>query len=200
MFLARWDHFLGDEAQTGDLDHLEVFRQASPTLCRWFELDSRVDTPNPIERLIQRVYANISAAGFDAAGSGEPVSPSASALALLAAAGAQSRGVEYWSNVNREGEEQPWHLDKDELLWQQARQMRHPLIASVYYPAHCACEGGELIIDSDSVSVTPAPDTLVAFAGNLRHRVRAVTKGVRWSIAMNFFATVPEAYRERPRE
>jgi predicted 2-oxoglutarate/Fe(II)-dependent dioxygenase YbiX len=100
--------------------------------------------------------------------------------------------------VIRKGEEKRWHLDKDELLWQNARQMRHPLISSVYYPAHCACEGGELMIDD--VSVIPTPDTLVAFAGNLRHRVCVVTKGERWSIAMNFFATVPEGYRERPRD
>lgn len=199
MFVARWDHFLGDEAQTSHLDDLQEFCPASPTaVCHWFDLDSRLGEPNPIELLIQRVFANISATGFDTVGSGEAVPPSATALALLAAASAKSRGVEYWSNVVKQGQGKQWHFDKDELLWRNSRQMRHPLISSVYYPAHCACEGGELIIDE--VSVNPTPDTLVAFAGNLRHCVRTVTKGERWSIAMNFFATVPEAYRERPRE
>jgi predicted 2-oxoglutarate/Fe(II)-dependent dioxygenase YbiX len=172
LFMARWDHFLGDEARSSELDDLGEFRPASATANHWFDFSSHPGSANPIERLIQRVFVNIGAIGC----------------------AVDCRGVEYWANVLREGQNLRWHFDKDEALWQKARQMRHPLVSSVYYPAHCVCEGGELVINSHSVS--PTPDTLVVFAGHLRHCVRIVTKGVRWSIAMNFWATVPEGIRE----
>lgn len=143
------------------------------TVGHWLDFQSQHDSANPIERLIVRVFANVSAMGC--------------AVDCL--------GVEYWANMLREGENLRWHFDKDEVLWQKARQMKHPLISTVYYPAHCVCEGGELVIDHHSV--TPAPDMLVAFAGHLRHCVRHVTKGVRWSVAMNFWGTVPEGVRQR---
>lgn len=171
-FVTRWDNFLGDEAQTSQLDGLERYRPVSGTEYHWLDFGAEVGGENAVERLILRVSAAVHAAGrVDASG---------------------CCGVEYWTNVLKEGQRFRSHFDKDELLWQKARQLRHPLVSTVYYPAHCACEGGELMINR--FSIKPAPDTLVAFAGNLRHCVRLVTKGVRWSIAMNFWDTAPEVY------
>jgi hypothetical protein len=177
LFMARWDQFLGDEAHTSGLRDLEAFRMppGSGSAGHWMDFRSELSSPNPIERLIVRAYANIRSMGC----------------------AAECCGVEYWANELREGKSLQRHFDKDEVLWKRARQMRHPLISSVYYPTHCACEGGELLINR--YSVNPTPDTLVAFAGHLGHSVRVVTKGVRWSIAMNLWATVPLGVQERLR-
>ena len=104
-------------------------------------------------------------------------------------------GAEYWTNSLPAGQHMHLHQDTDERLFWQSKELRHPLIGTVYYPAGLPFAGGELVVDKLHL-VSPALNSLVAFHGDAYHGVQKVKSGVRRSIAINLWDVTPVACGE----
>ncbi|MDX1401789.1 MAG: 2OG-Fe(II) oxygenase [Kiloniellales bacterium] len=105
-------------------------------------------------------------------------------------------GVEYWTNTLSSGQHMHYHQDKDEKRYWRTKEIVHPYIGTVYYPAGMPFTGGELVIDKRHL-VSPGPNGLVAFHGDAFHGVQKVKSGVRRSIALNLWDVTPVAYLEQ---
>ncbi|MDX1488974.1 MAG: PAS-domain containing protein, partial [Acidiferrobacterales bacterium] len=103
-------------------------------------------------------------------------------------------GVEYWTNSLPSGQQMHYHQDKDEKLYWQTKEMVHPLIGTVYYPAGLPFTGGELVIDKRHL-IAPRPNSLIAFHGDAFHGVQRVKSGIRQSIALNLWDVTPVSYQ-----
>lgn len=109
-------------------------------------------------------------------------------------------GFEYWTGTYGEGKgvtSLDYHFDKDELHWERTGgnnggEVVRPVIGTVFYPKPMDIDGGYLEIHSrgdDEVERIEAKyNRLVIFdAGNHRHRVTEVTRGIRYAIAINLW-------------
>jgi hypothetical protein len=172
LTLSFWRDVLADGALAGRLQQVhEDFRLIDRETFFWYPrpLEGPAAPRNPIEELAEIVI--------------ETVRPPRLA------------GAEYWTNSLPTGEHMHLHQDKDERLYWRSKELRHPLIGTVYYPADLPFTGGELVVDKVHL-VSPAPNSLIAFHGDAFHGVQKVKSGVRRSIAINLWAVTPEAYGE----
>ncbi len=97
-------------------------------------------------------------------------------------------GVEYWANYNSQSD---WHIDKDEKLYKQTGQLKHPICSIVYYANINDIVGGNLITATESIS--PITNRMVIFSSNVLHRVEPYT-GARLSVAVNPWSNKPTEY------
>jgi hypothetical protein len=97
--------------------------------------------------------------------------------------------VEYWTNTTLEGHGIPAHVDKDEWLYRQSGKLVAPVVSAVYYVDKCCLGGGELEVAG--VRISPRENRLVIFAGYLEHQVRKVDVGIRRSLVVNAWRTIP---------
>jgi len=172
MILSLWDGLVADSGLKDRLQAVfDEFRLIDRSTFYWYPrvLEGAAAPGNPIEELAELVIAKV-----------QP---------------GRLAGVEYWTNSLDTGEHMHLHHDKDERLFWQTRELRHPLIGTVYYPDRIAFTGGELVIDGKHL-VSTGPNQLAAFRGNLTHGVQKVKSGIRQSIALNLWAETPMAYGE----
>lgn len=172
MLLSLWDDLLDDPALLAAVREAQAaYRLIDRSTFFWYARPlAGPDAPtNPLEDLAERVI--------------DRVRP------------ARLAGVEYWSNSLETGARMHPHVDKDERLFWSTKEVRHPLISTVFYPGPTAFAGGELVIDNRHL-VSPGANQLVAFRGTLTHAVQAVKSGTRVSIALNLWAETPTAYGE----
>ena len=173
MILSLWDGLVTDQELKDRLQAVfDAFRLIDRSTFYWYPrpLSGGGVPGNPLEELAELVIAT--------------VRPDRLA------------GVEYWTNSLGVGEHMHLHHDKDERRFWQTRELRHPLISTVYYPDRKAFTGGELVIDGKHL-VSTGPNQLAAFRGSLTHGVQKVKSGTRQSIALNLWAETPMAYGER---
>jgi len=111
------------------------------------------------------------------------------------------KGFEYWPTVllpgmDLEPEEDGTyslniHTDFDLLLYKTKGELRHPSFGCIMYFGNEDVEGGELRVwEKDEYtyeSVSPNHNRLVVFDSHKPHGVTEVTKGIRKSIAINFW-------------
>jgi len=115
-------------------------------------------------------------------------------------------GFEYWPTVLSEdddiidiGEDGDLysldiHVDKDENLARATDEYVYPLFGAILYFLDLPIEGGNLKIWKDKNTyqiVEPADNRLVVFDSSKPHGVLAVKKGLRKSIAINFWENQP---------
>ncbi len=170
MILSLWDGLVADRGLKDRLQAVfDDFRLIDRSTFYWYPrpLSGGAVPSNPIEELAELVIAKV-----------QPH---------------RLAGVEYWTNSLATGEHMHLHHDKDERLFWQTRELRHPLISTVYYPDRIAFTGGELVIDAKHL-VSTGPNQLAAFRGSLTHGVQKVKSGTRQSIALNLWAETPMAY------
>ena len=170
MLLSVWDGLVADEGLKARLQEVfQDFRLIDKSTFYWYprELAARGEPRNPLEELAEIVIARV-----------QPP---------------RLAGVEYWTNSLEVGELMHLHHDKDERLFWERRELRHPLISTVYYPDSKAFAGGELIVDSKHL-INPGPNQLAAFRGDLTHGVQRIKRGTRQSIALNLWDVTPRAY------
>ncbi len=88
------------------------------------------------------------------------------------------------------------HFDKDEQVWDKTGEVRSPKLGTVYYPPMGEqCEGGHLkIYDTHEIDTTapyeliaPKHNRLVVFDAGKLHGVTGITKGDRYSVAINLW-------------
>ncbi len=170
MLLSVWDGVVTDEGLKGRLQEVfQEFRLIDKSTFHWYprELGAAGEPRNPLEELAEIVIARVRPGKL--------------------------AGVEYWTNSLEVGELMHLHHDKDERLFWERRELRHPLISTVYYPDSKAFAGGELIVDSKHL-INPGPNQLAAFRGSLTHGVQRIKRGTRQSIALNLWDVTPRAY------
>ena len=102
---------------------------------------------------------------------------------------------EYWTHVISEvgighcRKKLGQHIDKDEIyhLMFPNKPPQRPNYGCIYYPVENDIEGGELVIHADEeIVIEPKKNRLVWFpSGQYHHEVRTVTKGIRYSMAIN---------------
>lgn len=168
--LSYWDDLVSDINLAARLQAVhEDFRLINRETFFWYPrtLESPGNPQNPIEELAELVIATVNPPRL--------------------------AGVEYWSNTLTVGQQMHYHQDKDERLFWRTKEIIHPMIGTVYYPAGLPFTGGELVIDKRHL-VAPGPNGLVAFHGNAFHGVQMVKSGVRQSLALNLWDVTPEAY------
>ena len=119
-------------------------------------------------------------------------------------------GFEYWTGIygpDQANKDLGPHYDKDELHWartggQEGGEIIRPVIGTVYYPKPMGIDGGYLEIfskgeDNEPERIQPVYNRLVIFdAGNHKHRVTEVTRGIRYAIAINLWQTELLAAKE----
>lgn len=170
LLLSVWDTLVLDEDLIRAIGEAhQAFRPPDPVTMFWYDCGgSHPRTPgNPLERLAEIVIATVKPANL--------------------------AGVEYWTHTLDAGNGLAVHVDRDEKLFTVANRVAHPDIGTVYYPKPMSYTGGELVVNFDNV-VKPRFNQLVAFNGSLPHMVRQVESGVRYSIALNLWATTPSTY------
>ena len=168
--LMVWDEVLRDARLAARLEaEHERFHLIDRETFFWYprRLGEKGNPKNPIEEMAEIVI--------------ETVAPPSLA------------GVEYWSNSLAVGAHMHFHQDKDEGLYWRSKELRHPLIGTVYYPAGQSFTGGELVVDRKHL-ISPGPNCLVAFHGDAFHGVQKVKTGTRRSIALNLWAVTPINY------
>lgn len=171
MLLCLWDDLVDDASLLAAIRGVqEEFRLIDSSTSFWYPrpLAGSASPDNPLEVLAERVIARVGPERLE--------------------------GVEYWTNTVAAGARMQPHQDKDERLYQTTKELRHPLISTVFYPGQAAFEGGELVIAGRHL-ISPGANQLVAFRGTLQHAVQAVKSGARHSIALNLWAETPLAYR-----
>lgn len=94
----------------------------------------------------------------------------------------QAVGYECWSHVNTRPS---WHVDKDEAVWNDSKQLKHPVCSIVYYPYVKNMSGGRFLTKSHLV--VPRQNRLIAFSPGLQHAVEKFA-GERMSCAINPWA------------
>lgn len=88
-------------------------------------------------------------------------------------------GCECWSHVNTGT---TWHVDKDEKLWTEQREIKYPLCSIVYYPHIRNMQGGKFMTKTHLA--LPITNRLVAFSPGLYHSVEKFM-GERMACAIN---------------
>jgi len=120
-------------------------------------------------------------------------------------------GFEIWCNVLTPEGPLTWHIDKDQLLYEQSGELSLPLYGSVWYGYPHEFTGGYLELlkyDSDSWPPgmdEPDPDIveridaeynrMVVFNASKFHRVSPVYSGARVTLAVNVWKEPPRAAR-----
>jgi hypothetical protein len=97
-------------------------------------------------------------------------------------------GAEQWAHY---GTKPNWHIDKDETLVNTTGEIAMPICSIVFYADIHYLKGGKFM--TNSVSVTPKTNRLIAFSPGVEHGVEDYT-GTRMSIAINPWATKPRGY------
>jgi hypothetical protein len=97
-------------------------------------------------------------------------------------------GVEQWAH---HGTKPNWHIDKDETLVNTTGEIAMPICSIVFYADIHYLKGGKFM--TNSVSVTPKTNRLIAFSPGVEHGVEDYT-GTRMSIAINPWAKKPRGY------
>ena len=87
-------------------------------------------------------------------------------------------GYEMWRNDTNPG----WHVDKDEKLFIQRKELVYPQCSAVYYVQAEEVSGGEFF--TDDVRFFPRTNRLVLFSPGLYHGVAAYT-GTRMAVSLN---------------
>ncbi len=172
LFLSVWDNLVLDEDLIRAIGEAHPgFRPIDPVTMFWYDCGGpHPGTPaNPMERLAEIIIATVKPAKL--------------------------AGVEYWTHAMDVGSGLAIHIDRDEQLFTVANRLTHPDISTVYYPKPMSYAGGELVVNFDNV-IKPRFNQLVAFNGSLPHMVRQVESGVRYSIALNLWATKPMTYSD----
>jgi len=97
---------------------------------------------------------------------------------------------EYWTNFLSPDEPLDWHIDKDEVMYEESQQLSKPAYGAVLYPDH-KVSGGFLEIEHSKGEVeriAPMPNRLVLFhAGDKYHRVSPIHYGQRMTLATNLW-------------
>ena len=120
---------------------------------------------------------------------------------------------EYWCNILRQGQELPWHIDKDEEEFAETNQLVTPSFGSVYYgfDHDGKFDGGKLwLIDAqydqnykvyenqlrhELKEIDATFNRVIYFNASLWHRVSDVTRGERYAFAVNALAEIPRKFR-----
>ena len=97
-------------------------------------------------------------------------------------------GVEQWAHLGTKPE---WHIDKDEIVSNRDGVLVTPICSIVFYADVRDLKGGNFM--TDSISVTPKTNRLVAFSPGLLHGVEDYT-GTRMAVAVNPWAAKPNGY------
>jgi len=97
-------------------------------------------------------------------------------------------GVEQWAHLGTKPE---WHIDKDEIRSNRDGVLSTPICSIVFYADVRDLKGGNFM--TDSISVTPKTNRLVAFSPGLLHGVEDYT-GTRMAVAVNPWAAKPNGY------
>lgn len=97
---------------------------------------------------------------------------------------------EYWTNFLNKDEPLEWHIDKDEVMYEQNQKIDKPMYGAVLYPEH-HISGGFLEIEHSKGQLerlAPEPNRLVLFeAGDKYHRVSPIHYGQRRTFATNIW-------------
>ncbi|HMB77077.1 MAG TPA: 2OG-Fe(II) oxygenase [Kiloniellaceae bacterium] len=171
MILSLWDNLVRDPGLMEALKAVQDdYGLIDSSTSHWYPRQAGApgQPRNPIERLAEIVVATVCPEGLV--------------------------GVEYWTNSLGSGEIMYPHKDKDEKLYLSRKEFRHPAVSTVFYPGHLPFAGGQLVIDRRHM-LSPAPNQLAAFRGDLEHGVQKVTDGTRHSIALNLWDVTPIAYQ-----
>ncbi|CAB9509951.1 expressed unknown protein [Seminavis robusta] len=130
-------------------------------------------------------------------------------------------GFEYWCNIITPGDSLDWHVDKDEALGMESNTMVNPIFGAVYYGFPHRFTGGYLELLPVDPQQSPSAEEyywkdgaqtnqdngfvasferieaqynrLVLFNVSKWHRVSAVTRGARFTFAVNL-------WKEKPRK
>ena len=89
-------------------------------------------------------------------------------------------GYEFWDQNNNKVD---WHYDKDEVLYEKEKILKHPICSTIYYLKVNDLTGGQLVIEDDFI-VTPKTNRLVIFSSDKLHTVKDF-KGTRVSLLIN---------------
>ena len=97
---------------------------------------------------------------------------------------------EYWTNFLDKDIPLEWHLDKDEVMYEERQFVDTPMYGAVLYPEH-AISGGFLEIEfsrGELERLAAVPNRLVLFeAGDKYHRVSPIHYGQRRTFATNIW-------------
>ena len=115
-------------------------------------------------------------------------------------------GFEYWSNIHQTGDGLNWHVDKDEKLSKEKKEIVMPNIGLVYYAISHNLEGGYLEIanspDRNNVDpskierLRPIENRLIMFNPSFPHRVSGITSGKRRAIIVNAWPRKPYTFQD----
>ena len=114
-------------------------------------------------------------------------------------------GFEYWSNVHQTGDGLNWHVDKDEKLMQEKKEVVMPSMGLVYYAISDELDGGYLEIanspDRNNVEsskierLKPIENRLIMFNPSYPHRVSPINSGRRRAIIVNAWPKKPYTFQ-----
>lgn len=88
-------------------------------------------------------------------------------------------GCECWAHFNTRP---PWHIDQDELLFNETGVVKNPICSIVYYAKIRQMQGGKFLTDKEKIQ--PVENGLLLFEPGLRHAVEDF-RGERIAIAIN---------------
>ena len=118
-------------------------------------------------------------------------------------------GFEYWSNAHQTGGGLNWHVDKDEKLMKERKELVMPNMGLVFYAISEALEGGYLEIannpDRENVDpnkierLKPLENRLIMFDPSFPHRVSGITNGKRRAIIVNAWGKKPFTFKNSDR-
>jgi hypothetical protein len=96
----------------------------------------------------------------------------------------QATGYEWWARGNDETKDvvTRWHLDKDENLYDNTRQLRLPLCSIIYYPLAANLNHGEFL--TEDIMIKPKSNRAVFMSSDTIHTFAPFT-GERWSFIIN---------------
>ena len=130
-------------------------------------------------------------------------------LPLISCLVPDQAGVEWWCNTNTG---LPWHVDKDEMYYEDSGTYSLPALSTVFYP-HTSCSGGELLVADNTpvengfvggdpkfrrvVTIPPATNRLVLMSPGILHRINPI-EGERYSLAVNFWNQKPVTSQRLP--
>ena len=115
-------------------------------------------------------------------------------------------GFEYWSNAHQTGGGLNWHVDKDEKLMKDKKELVMPSMGLVYYAISEDLDGGYLEIanspDRENVDpnkierLKPIENRLIIFNPSYPHRVSQITSGKRRAIIVNAWPKKPYTFEK----
>ena len=114
-------------------------------------------------------------------------------------------GFEYWSNVHQIGDGLNWHVDKDEKLMKEKKELVMPSMGIVYYAISEELDGGYLEIanspDRNNIEYSkierlkPVENRLIMFNPSYPHRVSPINTGRRRAIIVNAWPKKPYTFK-----